>query len=160
MRPVQRAVEQLRRVLVHAVGVDLDAPQQLVPRVERRRSHTGEVEVGDLGLGVCACLIGRDEGYAHSCKDGRRLCSNIVRRGRKDGGDISVPDLDLGANVNKAPSCSTKPDVMNLSISQWTLHSRKSASPKYSCWRFVDCWIPEFPSHAPDCFGAPYERDR
>lgn len=78
MRPVERAVEQLRHIRFDACGVDLDAAEELVPLVERGLAGAVEVEGRDFGLCVRTGLFLRDERDTRANEDRSGLCGGIV----------------------------------------------------------------------------------
>lgn len=57
MRPIQGAVEQRDNVVLNAIGIHLDAPQKLVPFVERSCTGPREIEVGNFGRRIRASLV-------------------------------------------------------------------------------------------------------
>ena len=68
--------------MIHARHIHLNAREELGPLRLARRARSIEVEVGDLGFGVGACLGGGDEGDADPGED-RRLRGRGGREGEE-----------------------------------------------------------------------------
>ena len=104
VRSIQGRVEQLDRVVINVISLDLHTAQELIPRVARCRARPIKVERGDLRLCVRTCLRGRDERDAYAHVDLRFTCvwgDSVAWSRRLEKGVIPLP---FWLNPRSAPS--------------------------------------------------------
>jgi hypothetical protein len=78
-----RGVEQGHHVGIHVLNTDFDTAENVAPLCLAVGNDAGEVPVGDLLLGIAACLCGGDERDPDAGQDGRCVRCSVLREGKQ-----------------------------------------------------------------------------